>query len=175
MAIAETYSIENELNILDPKKVRVHKDGFNKVKLSIKGEKEYPEVKPVMGFPLTNPDSFISFVEMKDGKKDKEIGIIEDIKKIDSKSRKVLKEELRKEYFMPRITKIIRMKEFHGIMKFNVETDKGEREFETRYKEDIRKLRGGCVVIRDADGNRYEIKDYRKLDQKSISLIDTEL
>jgi hypothetical protein len=31
------------------------------------------------------------------------------------------------------------------------------------------------VIIRDADGNRYEIKDYRKLDPRSISLIDTEI
>ncbi len=174
MSIA-TYSIEDELNILDPKKVQIRKDGFNKVKLKIEGDREYPEVKPIMGFPLTDPDQFISFVEMKDGKNDKEIGIVEDIKKIDSKSRKVLKEELKKEYFMPRITKINRMKETHGVMKFDVETDKGPRDFETRFKEDIRKLPGCCVVIKDADGNRYEIKDYRKLDQRSISLIDTEL
>lgn len=170
-----TYSIENELNILDPKKIRVRKDGFNRIKLEVEGEKEYSEVRPVMGFPLTNPDQFISFVEMKEGKKDREIGIIEDLRKIDSKSRKLLKEELKKEYFMPQITKINRMKEFHGIMKFDVETDKGPREFETRYKEDIRKLSGGCVIIKDADGNRYEIKDYRKLDQRSINLIDSEI
>jgi hypothetical protein len=175
MSTATTYSIENELNILDPKEIQISKDGFNKIKLKINGDTEYEEVKPVMGFPLTNPDQFISFVEIKDGKNEKEIGIIEDLKKIDSKSRKLLKEELKKEYFMPRIIKINRMKEYHGTMKFDVETDKGQREFETRYKEDIRKLSGGCVIIKDADGNRYEIKDYRKLDQRSISLIDSEL
>ena len=67
------------------------------------------------------------------------------------------------------------MKETHGIMKFDVETNKGPREFETRYKEDIRKMVGGYIVIKDADGNRYEIKDYTKLDQKSIHLIDSEI
>ena len=67
------------------------------------------------------------------------------------------------------------MKENHGIMKFDVDTDKGQREFETRYKEDIRKLPAGRVIIKDADGNRYEIKDYMKLDKRSISLIDTEI
>ena len=47
--------------------------------------------------------------------------------------------------------------------------------FLTKYKEDIRRLTGGRVIIKDADGNRYEIKDYRKLDQKSASLIDSEI
>jgi hypothetical protein len=60
-------------------------------------------------------------------------------------------------------------------MKCEVETDKGQREFETRYKEDIRKLPGGRVIIKDADGNRYEIKDYMKLDKRSVSLIDSEI
>ena len=170
-----TYSIEDELNILDPKKVRIYRDEFNRLKLKIEGDGEYPEVKAVMGFPLSNPDNFVSFIELKDGKKDKEIGIVEDVRKLDSKSRKLLREELKRAYFMPRITKINRLKELHGIMKFDVETDKGPREFETRYREDIRRLSGGYIVIRDADGNRYEIKDYTKLDQRSITLIDSEI
>lgn len=170
-----SYQVESELNILDPKKVRLYKDEFNRLKLKIEGDREYPEVRVVMGFPLTDPEHFVSLFEVKDGKKDKEIGIIEDVGKLDHESKKVLRAELKKEYFMPKITKINSMSEFHGIMKFDVETDKGRRVFETRYKEDIRRLSGGHIVIRDADGNRYEIPDHRKLDQRSRNLIDTEI
>ena len=169
------YGIEDDLNILDPKKLRIYRDDFNKLRLEIKDDRECSEVAATMGFPLTNSGHFISLIEVKDGKRDKEIGIIEDIAKLDSKSKKVLREELKRGYFMPRITKINRLKESHGVMKFDVETDKGEREFETRYKEDIRRLPAGRVIIRDADGNRYEIKDYRKLDQHSAHLIDSEI
>ena len=180
------YNIEEELTILDPKKLSIYRDEFNKLRLKMESNgnggngkngdsKEHPAVMAVMGFPLTNPDNFISIIGMKDGKKDKEIGIIEDTKKLDSKSRKVLKGELKRAYFMPQITKINRLKEDHGMMKFDVDTDKGQREFETRYKEDIRKLPAGRVIIKDADGNRYEIKDYRKLDQRSMNLIDSEI
>ena len=67
------YSIEDELNILDPKKVRIYKDEFNRLRLKIdEGDKangECPEVEASMGFPLTNSDNFISLVEVKDGKK----------------------------------------------------------------------------------------------------------
>ena len=169
------YNIEDELKILDPKKVRLQKDKYNKIKMTIEGEAEYPEVKPVMSSPLTNPEGYVSFYEIKEDKKEQEIGIIEDINKLDSGSKKMLKEELKKEYFMPQIVRINNMNENHGVMKFDVETDKGRRIFETRYKEDIRKLMGGRIVIRDADGNRYEIMDFRKLDQRSMNLIDTEV
>jgi len=172
------YDIKNELNILDPKRVKIYKDEFNILKLELNNNGDGTKcsaIEVAMGFPLTNPDIFISLVELKDGKKEKEIGIIEDVKKLDSKSKKVLKAELKRAYFMPQITRINRMKENHGIMKFNVETDKGQREFETKYKEDIRKLKGGHIVIKDSDGNRYEIKDFRKLDQRSIGLLDSEI
>ena len=173
-----TYDIKDELNILDTKKMRIYKDEFNMLKLEMlgdDGDKKCLTIEVAMGFPLTNPNQFISLIEMKNGKKDREIGMIEDLKKLDSKSRKVLKTEVKRIYFMPRITKINRMNENHGIMKFNVETDKGQREFETRYKEDIRKMSNSRIIIRDSDGNRYEIKDYQKLDQKSINLIDSEM
>ena len=175
MSETNTYNIKDELTILDPKKTKFDKDNFNKLKMNIEGGTDYPEVMVIMGFPLTNPDEFVSVFEVKEGKKDKEIGLIEDIRKLDSKSRKTLKEELNKAYFMPKIIKINAMKENHGVMKFDVETDKGSRVFETRYKEDIRKLPKGGVFIKDADGNRFEIKDYRKLDSRSASLIDTEI
>lgn len=169
------YRIEDELNILDPKKVRIYKDQFNNLKLKMEDGKEYPEIDAVMEFPMTSPGHFISIIEVKEGKRDKEIGIIEDIKKLDSKSRKVLKSELKRAYFMPQVTKINQLKESHGIMKFDVETEKGQRAFETKYKEDIRKFSSGRVIIKDADGNRYEIRDYRKLDSRSINLIDSEI
>ena len=169
------YKIEDELNIIEPRKVKIRKDEFNRLKLTIEDDKEYPEIKAVMGFPLTESDHFISFFEVKDGKKDKEIGLIEDIGKLDSESRKLIKAELKKEYFMPQITRINTLTENHGVMKFNVETDKGPRAFETRYKEDIRRLHGNRIIIRDADGNRYEIRDQTKLDPRSANLIDTEI
>jgi len=175
-----TYNIEDELNILDTKKIRLRKDPFNRIILTIlddkgKPEKEDIEVKPVMGFPLTDSEIYVSLCEIKDGKRDNEIGIIEDIGKLDSESKNLLKIELKREYFMPRITKINAMIENHGVMKFDVETDKGRRVFETRYKEDIRKLTGGRIIIRDADGNRYEVKNQSELDQRSMNLIDTEI
>lgn len=169
------HNIEEELNILDPKAIQIRKNQFNKLTLKIKDGQEYDEIRAVMAFPLTDPDSYVSLFEAKDGKKGKEIGIIEDINKLDPESKKVLKEELKKEYFMPQITKIYSMTENHGVMKFDVQTDKGRRVFETRHKEDIRRISKNRIIIRDSDGNRYEIRDQTKLDPRSMNLIDTEI
>ena len=166
------YSIADELNLLDPKKVKVYKDEFNRLRLKMAGNQEEPEVEAFMGFPLTGSNSFVSFIEVKDGKKDKEIGIIENIRKLDSKSRRVLREEMKRLYLMPLNIRINRLKGTRGVIKFDVETENGQREFETKHREDIRKFPGGRVIIKDSDGNRYEIRDYRKLDKKSVILID---
>jgi len=150
-----SYSIEEELNMLDPKTVQVYKDEFNKLKAKIGDNKEDLEVEVNMGFPLTNPDQFISFSSIIDGKKEKEIGILENIKDLDSKSRKILKAELKRAYFMPQVTRINRLKENHGVMKFDVETEKGQQFVMSSYfsnlsgnlKQDIKKIsansRGG--------------------------------
>jgi hypothetical protein len=169
------YNIEDELNILNPKKIKIEKDKFNRLSLKIEDGKEYPEIEVVMDFPLTSSENFISVMEVENGKKAKEIGLIEDIRKLDSRSRKILRAEMKRIYFMPQVTRVNRLKDLHGSIRLDVETREGRREFETRYREDIQKLPNGRVVIRDADGNRYEIKDYRKLDKRSISIIDSEL
>ena len=88
------YNIEEELNVLDPKKLQVYRDEFNSLRLKMQGNEsngEDPEIQVSMGFPLTNSDHFISLIEMKDGKRDKEIGMIEDVRKLDSKSKKILR------------------------------------------------------------------------------------
>lgn len=169
------YDIRDEINKLDPKKIQIYKDEMNRLMLKMEGEEEDREIAAAMDFPLSKPERFISILALKNGKKDKEIGVIDNIRKLDSKSRSILKEELKWTYYMPVIKKINYLKEEHGIMQFDVETDKGHREFETRYKEDIRRMPGNRVIIKDADGNRYEIKDFTKLDSRSISLIDNEL
>ena len=71
------YSIQDELNLLDPKKIRIYRDEFNRLRLKFgnpEGNGEPPEVEVAMGFPLTNSEHFVSLVEVKDGKKARVFG-----------------------------------------------------------------------------------------------------
>ena len=104
-----------------------------------------------------------------------EIGIIEDIKHLPQESRKILVEELQKRYFMPKITKINALEGQFGITQWMVETSQGDVQFSLRSRYDIVTLENGRILIKDADGNRYEIEDYNKLDPNSIALLETQM
>lgn len=165
-------SVKEEINILDSKKIQLYRDKFNTLKLRIEGEaKEYSEVRPLAAFPLSDTEHYISLTT-EDGK---EIGIIQNPGELDPESQKVLAEELAKVYFLPRILKINKIKEEYGVTRWEVETDRGPRAFDVRSRHDVRLLGGRRVIIKDVDGNRFEIPDYGKLDPKSMSLLDSEI
>ena len=95
---------------------------------------------------------------------------------LDPSSRQVLEAELERIYFTPRIPRIHSIEVNFRIPKWEVETDRGRRVFEiSSSRSDIRALGGGRVLIRDADGNQYEIPDYRRLDQASRVLVENQV
>jgi len=74
---------------------------------------------------------------------------------------------------MPKITKIISIKEEYGHAYWNVLTDKGKCSFATAAgsagavtKKDNR------VIIKDSDENRFEIEDITKLTTKEFKKLD---
>ena len=104
----------------------------------------------------------------------RELGTILDLKELDDHSRAAVTGRLDLFYFTARITQINAIYEEFHIPKFEVETDRGPRSFEIgSTRRDIRILDGGRILIRDADGNRFEISDYRTLDPISQGMIET--
>ena len=84
-------------------------------------------------------------------------------------------EELEKCYFMPKITKIHGLEGRFGVTQWEAETDSGTVFFDLRSRHDITALSGGRVLIKDIDGNRYEIVNYHQLDPKSVALLETQI
>ena len=71
-------------------------------------------------------------------------------------------------YLVPNITRIVNVVERYGTLRWVVETDRGEKSFDIRNRNhDIKVYPDGRVRIRDADDNRYVIRDYRELDARS--------
>jgi len=152
--------------LLDPNRIKVFKDSKGRPMIRV-GEEEKMVYRFVRAFPLTSPDEFIS-VSDEDGK---EIGIIRRLRDLDASSRAIVQEELEKAYFMPKIKRILKVKELYGGMTdFSVETDRGYREFECHGRSAVRWVGASRVVITDVDGNKYEIPDLKELDPRSRSL-----
>ena len=162
------HHLRDEISILDPTNVTLERDSFGDMVLTLP-DKSYEKVQAMRAFPLSFPDRYIVLRT-----KDEEIGILEETKKLARSTRSVLQEELRKAYFIPVITKIISLDENYGASKWKVETDHGTREFDVRTRDDVKPEPPFRILFRDADGNRYEIPDYRRLDKKSQLLLDSE-
>ena len=156
------------VNILDPKKIRIHRDESRKLRLIFDNGEEVAIKRVVRAFPLTMPWRYIIFID----ENDREIGLLRDIKALDESSMKELKDELEKVYFIPKIKRIRQIKEEFEILIWETETDKGPRRFEVASRRDVKKI-GRRIIIRDVDGNLYDIPDYTDLDQKSIILLES--
>ena len=157
------------VNILDPRKIRIFRDESGRLKLIFDDNKEVLVRRVVRAFPLTMPWRYIILIDENGG----EVGLLRDLKCLDEKSMKVLKEELERVYFIPKIKKIHRIKEEFGILIWETETDKGPRRFEVTSRRNIKKMGKRRIILRDADGNLYDIRDYADLDQKSIIILES--
>lgn len=167
------YDLIQELSLLEPKGLRLFNDNFGDLCLEClekDGEILYSKVKVLRAFPLTHSEQFIIFRDQKDA----EIGVLMQPSQLDENSRQLLQAHLEKIYFMPKITKIYNIDSEFGAAKWEVQTNHGRRSFDLASRYDIRIL-GHRVLIKDLDGNRYEISNYRILDKKSIALLEQQM
>ena len=95
---------------------------------------------------------------------------------LDSQSCAALKVELDRTYFPCRITQVHDISVRYHVPTWDVQTDRGRRVFEIRSsRRDLHVLPGGRILINDADGNRYEIPDYRRLERISRAFVEGQI
>ncbi|RJS86770.1 DUF1854 domain-containing protein [Candidatus Bathyarchaeota archaeon] len=157
------------VNILDPRKIRICREESGRLKLIFDNDEKVLIKRVVRAFPLTMPWRYIILID----ENDREVGLLRDLGDLDETSMKVLKDELERVYFIPKIKKIHRIKEEFGVLIWETETDKGPRRFEVTSRRDVKKMGKRRIIVRDADGNLYDIPDYADLDQKSIILLES--
>lgn len=132
-------------------------------------EECYKRVSLSKAFPFSHSNNYISVK----GKDNKEIGLIQDINKFSVETIGLFKEELERRYFLPLVISINSVKEEFGYAYWDVVTDIGSKKFTIRKDNNsFVAVSEKRILIVDVDGNRYEIKDYTKLDAKSYRLIE---
>jgi len=159
------------VGIVDPKRVRIWRDAFRRLCLTVEGHATYLDLRPARVFPVSEAADYVSFL----GLNDKEAILIENTCQLDCASRAALEEELTRAYFVPKIIEIYAIEDAHGAARWEVETDRGYRLLDIRDREDVKVIEGKRVLLQDADGNRYEVADIHELDERSQRLIDGEI
>ena len=171
MMVQETPT-DNPFNVrvLDPTTIRLFRTHpqDTTVRATIEGDRSWREVRAARAFPLSDPERYIG---LRDGN-DKDIGILETLRGLDSESRAIIEEELERRYFTPQITQVVSVEEAFGVVTWEVETSKGPRRFLVRNLRDSSySLGGNRIMMTDVDGNRYEFPNARALGTKALMVL----
>lgn len=131
----------------------------------------WDRVQVIRLFPFTEPEKFISIRTVEE--RSKEIGVIENIKDVDKKTREMLLEQLNLHYFTPVIEKILDIKDEYGYAYFHVMTDRGECRFTINMGSNaVVRLSDTRLLITDLDENRFEIRNVYTLTPKEQRKLD---
>jgi ATP-binding cassette subfamily C protein len=152
--------------VMDAEKIRVLKgERMNTVRIvGVNGE--LIEAVPRKPFPISHP-YFLMFTDVHGN----EMCIVEDYRRMDDESRKILEEILEKLYFIPRIRKVSRLETSGDEFIWRVETDRGAKEFRTRGRRSISRT-GEKIVIIDNNDNVYMVEDINRMDERSRALLE---
>lgn len=125
-------------------------------------------LEPHRLFPRSGVNRYVALLDG-DGN---QVAVIRNADNLLPESRETLLAAMEEYYMIPRITRFIKMTEKFKIWMWTAQTDKGEITFEIRnHIASVKPLYDGRVLIKDANDNRYEIPDYRKLDKKSQKML----
>jgi len=158
--------------VLDPGGVQVRVNEQGQLELRLADDTVHTGVLIAPAFPISRPNRFVYFRD----EGGEELGLLVDPRRLDRESREIVLAQADQAYFMPRITRIVRVEERMDIARWEVETDRGWSSFDVVSRSESVWFAGrNRLVIRDADGNRYLIPDLTVLDRRSRRLADLHL
>ena len=153
---------------VDPKSLRLFYHADGKPRLVIENDRCYLSVKAILASPLSYPNHYISLID----DKGEEITMLPSVDELDKESRAAILKELANRYRGAIIHKIHSIRSEFGVSYWEVETDRGWREFVVEENPNqFIWLSETRLLILDVDGNRFEIPDYTRLDAHSVKLM----
>ncbi len=163
-----------ELVWLDPAAMQFHwRGGSAPIRLTVK-DRSILHVFATYAFPQTDPLRYIQFYEGRaDGARGDLFGMLRELTGLGAHERAIVEECLRRGYLVPRVLRVIEVRDIIHLVHWIVETDRGHCEFDMNSThEQIDRRDNGRVILKDLDGNRYEIPDWRKLDAHSRGILE---
>ena len=146
----------------------LRRDAFGRLVLTDAEGREHVGVVAVRAFPISAPDEGVSVVDG-DGH---ELAWVPRLDALDEARRTLLTEALEQREFMPRLLRVTAVSSFATPSTWSVETDRGPTSFVLKGEEDIRRLGHGLMIVNDAHGVQYLIRDLHRMDAASRKLLD---
>lgn len=142
---------------------------FGKLVLTSAGGERFEGVVPVRAFPIQSPEDGISLVNTEG----REVAWVDHLSDVPHPAQDLIRAELATREFMPVIARIVSVSSYSTPCTWAVETDRGDTEFVLRGDEDIRRIgKGNALLIADAHGIQYLVRDQLALDAHSKRVLD---
>ena len=152
-----------------PEAIRLFREPPWVLRLTIEGDRSYLKVRVVCAAPLSQPDRYICLLD----EKNEVICTVEDPIDLEAVSQRMVKEEIEHRYMTAIIKRIDSLRSEFGVSYWEVQTDRGDREFVVRnVSENAQWITDRRLLLLDVDGNRFEISNLEVLDKKSRGLIE---
>ena len=154
---------------VDPQAIRLFREPAWRLRMTIEDDRSYTRVKVVRAAPLSEPDRYICFLDVKD----EAICMVKELSELREENHELVREELDTRYLTAYVSRVVNLRNEYGVSYWDVETDRGRREFVAKnVAENAQWLGDRRLFILDVDGNRFEFADLGKLDKRSQSLIE---
>jgi hypothetical protein len=128
----------------------------------------HEQVVVVRAYPVTAPDQGAGVMDAEGH----ELAWFDRLSEVSADVQSRLREAMQEREFLPEIQQLQSVSSLVTPSTWTVVTDRGTTRFMLKGEEDIRRLTGRVLLINDADGVQYLIRDLAAMDRHSRKLLD---
>lgn len=128
----------------------------------------HEQVVVVRAYPVTAPEQGVGVMDVEGH----ELAWFDRLDQVPEPLQARLREAIGEREFLPEIQRLIAVSSLVTPSVWTVQTHRGEARFMLKGEEDIRRLTGKTLIVSDADGVQYLIRDPMALDRHSRKLLD---
>ena len=128
----------------------------------------HEQVVVVRAYPVTAPEQGVGIMDAEGH----ELAWFDHFEQAPEALQPLLREAIAEREFLPEIRRLTAVSSLVTPSVWTVDTDRGQARFMLKGEEDIRRLTGKTLIVSDADGVQFLIRDPLALDRHSRKLLD---
>ena len=146
----------------------LQRDAFGRWVLVMPDGTRHSPVTALRAYPVSAPNEGVALMDAEGH----EIYWINALAQLDESLRSQVVQALNEREFLPEILQLTAVSSFATPSTWSVLTDRGDTQFLLKGEEDIRRLTGTVLLINDANGVQFMIRDLAAMDKHSRRLLD---
>ena len=143
-------------------------DAFGKLVVTLADGTQHVGAVVARAFPIASPDHSISVLSAEG----KELAWVENLSDLAANERDIAMQALQGREFMPEILRLDGVNSFSTPSVWRVQTSRGPAQLVLKGEEDIRRLTAHRLIVADAHGVQFLIRDLPSLDRHTRKLLD---